>query len=420
MAAPEIKDPLAQDFGHMMGSDPEYMDLQRKQAISKALMAKILEAQGGSTFRKSPIAAILDFMSLQKAKSGEDQTAKAQTELYQKHEAAQQGELAQLQQALQGGDPRAAIAQALSSRYPQVQKVGQEFLKANGENFRNVMTSMPGRFDPNSAISSAGGGGYAGGLQAAPPPAPPSLISQNDPTGRNRSAWQVMEPDGKIQVHPVTDPSSINIGDKKMGQDVIEQQAKYYSPGGKGYELGQTIQQKLGTTADILRTIQEDPQMGAGANGFQLLRKWTETLGGKPLELSGSTDQMKAQLTKNVIDTLGGLGNQVSDADRKAMSDAIGSLETNPAALRRMMLIAMKYQMSGLNKLESEATQLNKHPLLENQQIPFPGFKFNQELAPQDANDLEQVFKQQLPPLRIPSLSKPGGPPPGVTIRPAR
>jgi len=412
------------DFTGGAEPDPDSLEIARRQQMAQAIAAAVMKAQGAdNSYRKSPIAAVLDALSIRNAKGASDKASADQLALMRSRQAEEQSQLAALASAVGGsGDPRSAIAQALTSHYGNVRKMAEGYNKSGGENFRALLDKMPGRFTPESAIGSAGGGGYAGGLQVAPPPASPSLISATDPTGVMRPAWMNTDPDGKTHVHPITEPARINAtatnGARKVGYDVLEQQGKFYAAGGKGFEQGQNLQKQLATTMDILRTLNENPMMGAGGEAFQTARKWTEALGGQPLQLTGTTEQMKAQLGQNVIQTLGGLGNQISDADRRAMAEALGSLDTDPAALRRLLLLSMKYQMRGLTKLESEAQALSQNPAMEG--IDFPGYKASIEFpSTADANDFEMMLGNRLPVLRKPDGTIPQlGPQGGSRIRP--
>lgn len=403
------------DFGHIMGEDPESLDIQRRQMMAKALQEAVMKAQGGDkTYRRSPVAVIADFMTAQKAKQQGDQAATDSRNLLAKNQQLEQGELDEILKVVSsGGDPREGIARAMASRFPRVQKYGADMGKTNSEGFGQLIQHMGDRIDPQSAISSGGAGGYTGGLRPAPPVSPPQLQSQMDPGGKMRNWVQHADQKGNWHVNPLSDPAStrVDVNNGKATNEIVEQIGKFYAAGGKGYDQGQQIQAQLGNTSEMLRTLQENPQMGAGADGLQALRKWYETMGGEPIPMTGNAEQMKMLLGQNVIKTLGGLGNQVSNSDVKFMQDALGSLESDPRALRRFLLISMKYQMKNLAKLEGEAKQANQTPGLES--FPFPGYQFKTQLPnDMDGNDLELLFQNKMPPLMPPGLK------PASRIRP--
>lgn len=398
------------DFGQMLAGDPEFVRLQQKKAMARALQESVLKAQGGS-FNKNPIAVGLDYLTLRGAKNNIQSVTDQEAAMFRAQKEQEAQGVRELTEALASGDPKMAIIKAMSSPYPNLKSLGSTLWKERGERFGKTVEAGKDYIDWPSVLAS---GGDPTTIKPRPPLAPPQVMSS--PGGGPR--WvQTQNQKGEYGVHfpPVPAIGSLTVGEKKPGWEAVEGVAKHWSAGGKGFEAGEKVQAQLNSTSEILRTLNENPQMGAGASAFQALRKWAETFGGPPLQLTGDTEQMKMQLGARVITELGGLGNQVSNADVTFINKALGELETDPAALRRLLLVAMKYQMKGLTKMRDQARMIAENPSIAHTGLQFPGFDFNVELPTNmDADDLNILFKNKLPPLRKGVTPPNLGLPPGV------
>jgi hypothetical protein len=370
-------DPKMVSLLQMMQEDPEYAALQQKRAVAQALAQGTMGAQGG-TFRKNPLTVALDFMNLRNAKSQNETAQQAQVALLRQNQQGQQSGQDELLQGLQSQDPRAAILKAMTSRYPGLSKMGGDLYKSNGDTFTKLIDSLKDQIDPQSALQAAPSQNI-GMVRPAPPLGAPQLASGTDPSGKQVSWINQFDRGGRVIPHTLPQGSSATINmEGKPATETEEQMGKFYAAGGKGFEQGQALQQRLQGTQDVLRSMDEQPAMGAGANAFQTMRKWAESLHpGISEGLASNTELAKMQLGERVIKELGGLGNQVSNADVEFMNNAMGSLDSDPTALRRMMLIAMKYQMRGLATLQTNAKQVESMKSFSDRGITFPGYSFN-------------------------------------------
>lgn len=224
-------------------------------------------------------------------------------------------------------------------------------------------------------------------IPAMPAPQPEFGTS---PTGAGYVT--VRNPDtGALEVK--FEPKSMTItNDVKLGTDVNADAAKYFNYGGKGYERGLAAKTGLQNTAELLSTLDQNPAMGAGAEGFQFVRKWAETLGAPVSPATTPTELAKMQLGQKTLDRLGGLGAQVSDADRKFMLETQGSLGNDPEAVRRMLLIEAKYLMRLQNEINAEAEKVGGR-LPSSTALPRHQFSFTP--SQRNADDLERLFKDQ-------------------------
>lgn len=241
-----------------------------------------------------------------------------------------------------------------------------------------------------------GGDRGAGWLQSDNPdnpiPAMPTPQPEfgTSPTGAGYVT--VRNPDtGALEVK--FEPKATTItNDVKLGGDVNAKAAEYFNYGGKGYELGQAHKTALQNTQELLNTLDQNPAMGAGADGFQAARKWAETMGASISPTTTPTELAKMQLGQKTLDRLGGLGAQVSDADRKFMLETQGSLGNDPEAVRRMLLVEAKYVMRILNDLNGKVSKVSE-TLPASTSLPRNDFNFS--LSKRNADDLERLFKGQ-------------------------
>ena len=200
------------------------------------------------------------------------------------------------------------------------------------------------------------------------------------------------DPDtGKIEFKFAPKPTTIT-NDVKLGNSINEDAAKYFNYGGKGYELGQSARTGLQNTQELLNTLDQNPSMGAGAEGFQFARKWAETLGAPVSPTTTPTELAKMQLGQKTLDRLGGLGAQVSDSDRKFMLETQGSLGNDPEAVRRMLLVEAKYLMRIQNDINAKAGKVSEN-LPASTALPRHDFNFN--LSKRNADDMERLFQNQ-------------------------
>lgn len=422
------------DFGQMMGGDPEALDLQRKRALVEALI-KSQQGRQPANYKRHPLAIVADFMSQKGARDQIKSISEQEKAMLMKRRESEQGELKALldgmvpqQVPFRGpmpdgseppvqqvpADPRAAIMKAMVSQSPIVRGMAGNLYKERGDSWREVVKAIPGHLEPKSILESAGTHSVEG-LRASPSSPMPEISNIGDvqmikkPDGKGGFTWeQVRKPIS------VTATSTLN-AEAKPALETDEQEGKYWAAGGKGWDKGQLIKERLASTQDALRTLIENPRMGAGAEAFQFLDKWASTLGVRTDDLNRvNTDVMKAQLGERIIKELGGLGNQVSNADVEFMKSAMGALGTDPTAMRRLLLISAKYQMQGLNRLNQHARAAEQIPAFQSRGRKFPGYDFSLDLPPELADELETLWQGKIKP-----IPKPGqrGLPPGITPR---
>lgn len=242
-----------------------------------------------------------------------------------------------------------------------------------------------------------GGDRGAGWLQSDNPdnpiPAMPTPQPEfgTSPTGAGYVT--VRNPDtGALEVR--FEPKATTItNDVKLGGDVNAKAAEYFNYGGEGYKEGQGYARSLQSSQELLDTLEKNPKLGAGAEGFQFLRRWGETLGVPITETTTATELAKMQLGQKVIQRLGGsLGSHISNTDLEFMQSIQGMIGTDPEALRQLLLIEAKALMRKQNEINAQINTVAKR-------LPdstaLPRHMFNLKLSQRNADDLERLFKDQ-------------------------
>ncbi len=283
------------------------------------------------------------------------------------------------------GDIAAAIARAQASKFGRIQGMGAQMAKD-----RQAMLMEQGKLlgaaDPVRAIQH---------LQSGTPEAPVAPLTTPKPefTTDPHGNPVAITTDAKGTKPTVTYPpkAATTTINNKLTSGADEDAAKYFNYGGKGFDKGVAANQGLQNTANLLDTLDKDPSMGAGANAFQFARKWAETLGLPVSDKTTPTEMVAMQLGQKTLDRLGGLGAQVSDADRKFMLETQGSLTNDPEAVRKMLLIEAKYLMQIQAQTSGQAGEVASR--VSGMTLPQHTFSFKP--SQRNADDLERLFTGQ-------------------------
>ena len=251
----------------------------------------------------------------------------------------------------------------------------------------------------------------------------PKLETFNTPQDGIVSAINTPQGPGlppKLQVvqKPTQVSASATNQANKPGAEALEQAGKFFGFGGKGAEQGEQLRKRMSDTANLLQTLEQNPQMGAGAELFQQARKLAETLGMPVSPTTSPTELASMQLGQSVINELGGLGAQISDPDRQFMIQAQGSITTDPAALQHLLLLRAKYLMQTMNRMKDGMGAIASHPSFAEQKVPFPSYDFNMVVPPKFQPTLDEMFQGRLPTFSKPQQSGPVGRPARARVVP--
>jgi hypothetical protein len=115
-------------------------------------------------------------------------------------------------------------------------------------------------------------------------------------------------------------------------------------------------------TETALDALGKGARAGFGEEYLQNARTLVSGLTGVQFEASTPTGVLAKALAKNVIDELGGLGAQISNTDREFMATAVGGLNTDPAALERILAIRLAALQKSVDKHNADVEALASDP----------------------------------------------------------
>lgn len=253
-----------------------------------------------------------------------------------------------------------------------------EQAQALASSLKNYMTQRES--DPRgaalAAISSGNPALQKAGLldfQALNRAKPEAKIPGNVEVHEGEGQWKkfVVGPDGlPDKTRPIDDapfnrtPGATNVSqsmkvEAKGREELLKQGAQGISPGGKSYEEAQGATKSLSNYAEALQSINEGANSGMAEPVVQGFRKALEAIG-IPDAATGPTDNLSAQLQRAAFNKLGGLGAQISDADRQFVTKSQGDLTTNPQALKRMLALDAAMSMMSVEKHNTRADALGE------------------------------------------------------------
>ena len=371
---------------------PLEYQVQQQQALRRRAMAQAMMQQG----MKGPgpvqmfgnhaaipgigehlISALQTYMGAKRMNEADQ----ADSALAQQMAQAQQGELGGALQTYQT-DPRAAISQALLGRFGQTQALGQTWMKNRQEATIKAGDALA-QGSPEAGARFIQGGNLDAPIADIPNAKPEfatdpqgnALVTNYDKTGKGTSVYA---------------PKPLNVvNDARVMTNADEDAIKYFNYGGAGHKIGYDSVNRLNSTQNLLANLEQNPAIGAGAEGMQFMRKAAETLGVDPQNKTPITELTAAQLAQRTFDRLGGLGAQVSDSDRKFVEGAQGSISSNPEALRRILLLSAKADMLENQRINAGAKEVSGRR--EGLTLPVHSFNFNPG-SKRNADDLDSLF----------------------------
>ena len=375
----------------------EEQRIARKRAMAQVMLQKGLagprQTQMFGIHASTPgigehmISALQTYMGMK----GQTQADQDQTDMTQRMMGEQQGDVrGALEQY--NADPKAGIAQALTSKFGRVNSMGAQWQK-DRQGMLLEQGKLLGGSDPVAGIQHLQSGDPS---RPVAPIATPPLEFGKDPSGNPYVVTNDMK-GGKPQVTYAPKEATTTINNKLVG-DANDEAIKYWNYGGKGYEKAAAATQSLQSNANVLATMDQNPQMGAGASAFQAARKIASSLGIATSDATTPSEMAQMQLGAKVLDRLGGtLGAQVSDADRDFMLSIQGNIGSDPEAVRRLLLIESKYLMQVQAKANAAAQEVaGRVPVGANgQALTLPQHTFSMTPSKRNADDLERLFAGQ-------------------------
>lgn len=251
------------------------------------------------------------------------------------------------------GNPRRAVIEAMSSRYPEIQAIGKAelggLLKKPSYSDKEVDGKMVRVFD-DGRTQILGDFKTKDQWEAAPDIV---VDGKTVKVQRNRTTNELKSlATGQI-INVNNSPE--NKGESAVLTTTVEQ----VSPKGKSYEGAQAADANLRATTEALGNIKQGADMGALADFGQLLRKLGERVG-VANAATVPTDQLSSVLKERVFHKLGGLGVAISDADRKFMQEAAGDISKDPVAMKRLLALDAAASIKELSRHNQKVDSLAK------------------------------------------------------------
>lgn len=245
-------------------------------------------------------------------------------------------------------DPMEAERRGMAAKFGSNRELGDALMKRRMELFKagadhaggpSVIRGVRLGGDPNALVEKT----------------PPKIQTDVTPDGTPLIFTENPD-DGKTTFELGRKPSSVSAtataGDK-FGLEGFKHVAGQVE---KSLPLATGAQQSLLSTQEALAALDAGAETGLTQPIQQVVRKLASDLG---VEGTGADayDLLASRLKAMVIQRAGGLGRQISDADRAFLEGATGSTMTDPKALRRMLAIGAAVDMMTLSKHNSRIAQ---------------------------------------------------------------
>lgn len=338
--------------GHYVGPGLGGAIAQLAQTFGGMAIGKDLDQQQagiGEAYNKRLSEGLDKFIQTREGAPGEVMNDQQAADLMQNDTAPQLAEPVK-------ADPRRAVFEAMASGLQPLQQIGQMELQA--------MLRSKGR-DP-SMIKESGGQFYdlstgkpvlLGGAEYGPTESIGGDLYQRGPGGK------LVKLDNAPKVSTTVNNNPTQAGLKKYQEAVGEALA----PGGKSRTSAEQANEGLTASVEALQAVNDGARMGIAQPAMQVVRKLGAELGIANAD-TAPTDALSAALKQSVFKDLGGLGAQISDADRKFVTEFSGDLTTDTGALKRMLAIRIAAQIKKVNAHNKQAQAFGRT-------VEDPGFE---------------------------------------------
>jgi hypothetical protein len=378
------------DLFSLGSAPPEFLAEQeriaRKKAMAQLITQQAFKPVGQLPAKSAWLAAVAPALQMYLGNRAQTNADTEQADLANRVREAQSAELLPLQTA-QGSELRQGLAKALTSQYAPVRQYAGERQKEMRELAKAGVDATKDLADPASLLRALQTGDL-GQIAVGTPRGPYEITLPSGKTAlvnsRGKYATGTYAPEGtRVEVNSVP----------KVAHQAQSKALDHFNYGGKGHEAYNDTLSRLQGNADLLRTLDQNPQMGAGAEFFQAARKWAQTIPGAPVsDTTTPTEMAKMQLGQRVLAKLGGLGAQVSDSDRQFMMETQGYLGSDPEAIRKLALLETKYLMQIQNQLKAGRDRSQAF-VGDSYQLPEYGFGLGDaSFSEANANELERLM----------------------------
>lgn len=313
-------------------------------------------------------------------------------------------------QGEQKADPRKAIVQAMSSRFPEMQALGASDIRSLGSSgykdsevngkivrtYQDGTTKILGDFKDKPEEWET----YQEGER---------LMRRNKGTGKVEQVYGPQRPLVQVNTAQKGDLSYMGELDKSI------------APGGKSYDPASGAVRSLDATTQALGAINQGASTGTGEPIIQAARGLGERIGIKDAA-TAPTGQLDGLLKGRVFNRLGSLGAQVSNSDREFIENASGGLSANPLALKTLLAYQTAADMKEISRhnrvVDQRAAASDNPELFSASKLPFsvtfendPEFASMVERAMQGKPVMTKEMRAKANALPAPGITPPGGTP---------
>lgn len=384
------KDPFALPPEYQAPIDAAGLRAKLAQAMMQQYMRPVQGQMVGKHYvRTNPLQHLTNILGQYWQRQGIESAGQEVSATRTRAGAAQQSERDAIIQALRGreepslgadtgeapsgpriipGDPQEAERLALGARFPGNQDLAKVLMEQRMKLFEG---GAKGATNPSVvAAAQAGGdvsklqGAWGGGITEQNIGGKPAAVTY-DPKSN--------EPEVKFAPRDIKVSATASTGGKLYeagGKFALEQIDK-------SLPNAQAARVSLTSIQEALGALDAGAQAGITQPVQQIVRKLASDFG-----INGAApdanDRLAAVLKKRVIDRAGGLGRQISDADRKFLEAASGDVMTDPIALRRILALDAVNDIITLGKHNQLVQNAGRDPNLAPWVEPsFVNFQFS-------------------------------------------
>lgn len=333
--------------------------IARRRKLAEALQQQALTPQQGQMVSGYYVApglagALAQLVAGYRGNQLEQQADKDQSEFASRYRTG----LGEEARAYTGNqNQNEAMISALTSQYPEMQELGKTALTMSGKNAITLKDLMD-KVEPSSIPD----------LLAGKPPKWKSNKMGTVDIANPDGSWQMYQenPDGSPNMDkPIGSPfrKRATAGETVVNNAPVKGLTKYQeklgealAPGGEARKAAENAREGLTASAEAISQIDQGAKSGILQPGLQVVRKVLSEIPGAKFDETTPAETLSAMLKQATFKEIGGLGAQISDADREFVESFSGNLATDSAALKRILAIRTAAQ---LRRLDSYGRSVN-------------------------------------------------------------
>ena len=334
--ATQLPDTPPNDFTQGFGLPLEYQSeleaLQRRRQLAQMLAQQSMAQQGTQmagpiAIQQGPLANIAKLLTTFVANKADTNAQAESKTLAQRAFGEGQTELQNLQ-----GMPtqQARIAAALASRFPGIRGMGSTWQNQQSKAVEKAAEVLGANGQPGVAVDALANNTVPTSASIPPPPEPKVITAPGLPT----PFVQTKDTKGQYGIHFPNMGSSVEVklpgkeGELALTRDSEELKARK--------DAAAAAMSNIATAQRLTDLYQQGLKTGGGAGVIQGARKVAQAFGVDMPE-TGMTDSARTLLGERILDRAKSLGANPSDADREAIKQIVGGIDTDPNAVGSLL-----------------------------------------------------------------------------------